>query len=65
MLVGSGLLAAVACQSQFVLPAYYKGQEGPKYVVARRIADNIELRRYEPCELLLLAKALDPMCGRR
>jgi len=48
MLFGFAMMATVA--TEFVAPAFYKGLEGPKFTVAKKIADNIELRRYEPCE---------------
>uniref|UniRef100_A0A383W6F1 SOUL heme-binding protein n=1 Tax=Tetradesmus obliquus TaxID=3088 RepID=A0A383W6F1_TETOB len=34
--------------AQFVAPAFYKGLQGPKFTVLKKIGDNIELRRYEP-----------------
>lgn len=33
--------------AEFVAPAFYKGLEGPKYTVLKKISDTIELRRYE------------------
>eukprot|EP00775_Hariotina_reticulata_P004207 gene4207-4456_t len=46
MLLGFAMMANVA--TEFVAPAFYKGLEGPKFTVVKKLADNIELRSYEP-----------------
>lgn len=47
VLLGFAMMANVA--TEFVAPAFYKGLEGPKFTVVKKLADNIELRSYEPC----------------
>lgn len=46
MLLGFAMMATVA--TEFAAPAFYKGLEGPKFTVTKKIAENIELRSYEP-----------------
>lgn len=48
------VLMAAAPAVAFSKPAFYKNLEGPKFTVQKQIADNVELRRYEPCACLLL-----------
>ncbi|KAF6257098.1 heme-binding protein 2-like protein [Scenedesmus sp. NREL 46B-D3] len=53
MMLKSAIVVCVAIMmgttvANFVAPAFYKGLEGPKFTVLKKIGDNIELRRYEP-----------------